>query len=199
MRRMMRGLFAAVLACGLVLTGCGQNAGTAAQTTAAEKAAEATEVKTTEAPAATTPAATETPAETTGATTEAETEPTTTEAETEATTAEPKVMYTKENLTMRAAASKDAEKLGVVPINTAVSVLDDTESYFQVEYDGKTGFILGSYLTEDQEEAKQAAADKKKAEASENKNSGGGQNSDDEEEEHQGMADQCNTDGLVGD
>ncbi len=66
-------------------------------------------------------------------------------------------MYTTENLTLRAQATKESEKLAVVPINAEVAVYDKSgESYFQIEYKGKVGYVLGAYLTEDKEEAEKA-------------------------------------------
>ena len=188
--KMIRFWLIVMLVCSMALYGCGSSSETTAAPETVKTEAAKTETAKQEAAATTQAPATQAPEtkaveDETESSMETETEP--------ETTAAPVDMYTLENLTMRASASKDGEKLGVVPINTRVAVFDTSQDYFQVEYEGQVGYVLGTYLTEDQEAAKQAAAEKKKEEAKEREKSGG-----DDDEEGQGMADKCNTDGLVG-
>ena len=89
------------------------------------------------------------------------------------------VRYTTGNLTLRAQATKESDKLAVVPINVEVPVYDMSQEYFQVEYKGQMGFVLGEYLTEDKAEAEKAEQvaieqEKKKAASSKKKSSSGG-------------------------
>ena len=70
---------------------------------------------------------------------------------------EVKIMYTTAYLVMRAKPSQDAEKKGTIPINTKVKVLDDSQDFYLVEYDGKQCYAFGEYLTESRKEAQKAA------------------------------------------
>ena len=48
---------------------------------------------------------------------------------------------------MRAQASKDAHVLLVIPENTAVKILDDSNKYwFRIEANGKVGFMMSKFL-----------------------------------------------------
>ena len=84
-----------------------------------------------------------------------------------------KTMYTTYDLAFRAEAKKDSEKLGAVPVNTEVKVLDTSKDYYKIEYKGKQGYVLGEYLTEDKKVAEQAAKDAAAQAAQQQKNTGG--------------------------
>ena len=101
-------------------------------------------------------------------------------------------MYTTGNLTLRAKATKESDKLAVVPINTEVPVYENTQEYFQVEYKGQMGYVLGEYLTEDKEVAEQAEQEaleeerkrEEKKKASSSSYSGGGSYDDDDDDDY---------------
>ena len=86
-------------------------------------------------------------------------------------------MYTKGNLAVRKEAKKESDKLGSVPINKEVKVLDSSQDYFRIQYEDLEGYVYGDYLTESKEEAEQAEKDaiaEAKRSASSGGSSGGG-------------------------
>ena len=150
-------LTAALVISMFCLTGCGSKSSDTAETkTEEETKAKEEEKKTEEAPAAEAETEAEQPAQT-----EPEPEP------------EAKTMYTTYDLAFRAEAKKDSEKLGAVPVNTEVKVLDTSKDYYKIEYKGKQGYVLGEYLTEDKKVAEQAAKDAAAQAAQQQKNTGG--------------------------
>ena len=71
------------------------------------------------------------------------------------------VRYTTENLTLRAQADKESEKLTIVALNKKVPVLElgnpeEEGGYSRILYKGQEGYVLTKYLTENAEEALQA-------------------------------------------
>ncbi len=79
----------------------------------------------------------------------------------------PAAVYTAEKLVVRAEASKESDKVTVVPINTEVQLIAFTEGdYVQIEYTGQKGYVLRAYLTKDKEEAAQIAMNKEAADGS---------------------------------
>ena len=100
----------------------------------------------------------------------------TTAGQTETAAAEGTEMFTTWSLAMRSEATKESEKLGSVPINTAVKVFDTSAEYFEIEYEGTHGYVLGKYLTTDAAEAK-AAEEESIAEAEAEKKSSSGKSS----------------------
>ena len=152
-------LAAALVISMFCLTGCGSKSADTAETkTEEETKAEEEEKKAEEAPAAEAEAEAEQPAQP-----EPEPEP----------EPEVKTMYTTYDLAFRAEAKKESEKLGAVPVNTEVKVLDTSKDYYKIEYKGKQGYVLGEYLTDDKKVAEQAAKDAAAQAAQQQKNTGG--------------------------
>lgn len=63
-------------------------------------------------------------------------------------TAEKKVVYTTANLNVRAKASTDSKKLGVLKKGTAVEVTGLKNGWYTIKYNGKTAYIAAKYTTE---------------------------------------------------
>lgn len=81
-------------------------------------------------------------------------------AETKASLTEGKTAvkkYTTGNLIIRSTASKEGEKLAVVPIGVEIDVFEEGNEYVLIKYEDKEGYVYESYLTTDQEEAIQAS------------------------------------------
>ena len=94
--------------------------------------------------------------------------------------AEHPVRFTTGNLTLRAEANKESEKLAIVPLGSTVPVLElgdpaVEDGYSKVQFEDKEGYVLTKYLTENQEEAiqaqKEAEAEEKAQAAAEKKSS----------------------------
>ena len=65
--------------------------------------------------------------------------------------------YTTGNLIIRSTASKEGEKLAVVPIGVEIDVFEEGNESVLIKYEDKEGYVYESYLTTDQEEAIQAS------------------------------------------
>lgn len=124
----------------------------AAETTAVVEttaAAEGEEVTTAAADAEETTAAEG--AETAAAESAAESKPSLTEGKTAVK------KYTTGNLIIRSTASKDGERLAIVPIGVEIDVYEEGNEYVLIKYEDQEGYVYESYLTTDQEEAIQAS------------------------------------------
>lgn len=51
------------------------------------------------------------------------------------------------NVNVRSAASTDGQKLGVAPIGSAYSVLNQADGWVQIDFGGQAGWVLGDYVT----------------------------------------------------
>ncbi|MCR5543961.1 MAG: SH3 domain-containing protein [Eubacterium sp.] len=146
-------LVTAALMMSFSLTACGGN-DTSAEIDKTEKTTVAETEKTTEA--------------TTQKTTEAEEEKasdTATEAKSEEKPEEEKAvtMYTTESITLHKDASKDGEDLGVVPIGSTIEAFEISGDYIRIIYDGKEGYVLKDYVTEDKAVMEKAVEASKEA------------------------------------
>lgn len=83
-------------------------------------------------------------------------------------------MYTTESITLRKEASGSSENLGVVAIGSTIEAYETSGDYIRVTYDGKEGYVLKDYVTEDKETADKAveASKQAQAESSDSKSSG---------------------------
>lgn len=59
------------------------------------------------------------------------------------------VINCKKSVTLRKAPSTDSKKLAAIPLGETVRYLSEAENGFiKVEYNGKTGYVMGTYLTD---------------------------------------------------
>jgi hypothetical protein len=101
-------------------------------------------------------------------TTEQESEEVTTEADVQADMGNSYsvTMYTTESISLHKEAAGSSEELCVVAVGNEVQAYETSGDYIRVLYDGKEGYLLKQYLTEDKETADKAAADSKKSQGS---------------------------------
>lgn len=160
-------LVAAALSVGMSLTACGANGGQTAQSEAAEtEAVETADVddkadvseedgssvqsESTEAAETVSEAADNTDE---GSSDKAEAE----SAESSNDKAEDAItMYTTESITLHKEASGSGEELGVIAVGSTVQAYETSGDYIRVSFDGKEGYVLKDYVTEDKEAADKA-------------------------------------------
>lgn len=65
-------------------------------------------------------------------------------------------MYATESVTLHEEASGSGNDLGVVPIGSELKTYETSGDYIKVEFDGKDGYILKEYVTEDKSVADKA-------------------------------------------
>ena len=72
-------------------------------------------------------------------------------------------MYTTESITLHKEASGSSEDMGVIAIGSEVQAGEVSGDYIKVTFDGKEGYVLKEYVTDDKGTADKAVADSKEA------------------------------------
>ena len=80
------------------------------------------------------------------------------------------VMYVKSEVNFRSEQSTSSKSYGMIPGGTEVTVLEkNSNGWYEVEYDGKTGYVSKTYLTENEpENTDNESTDSKKEEKEDN-------------------------------
>lgn len=83
-------------------------------------------------------------------------------------------MYTTESITLHKEASASSEDLGVVAVGSTVQAYETSGDYIKISFDGKEGYVLKDYVTEDKDIADKAleSVQKAAAKSDEKKSSG---------------------------
>lgn len=83
--------------------------------------------------------------------------------DTDVETTDSVTMYTTESITLHKEASASSEDLGVVAVGSTVQAYETSGDYIKISFDGKEGYVLKDYVTEDKDIADKALETVQKA------------------------------------